>query len=481
MASGSRRSHTNSHHGCAKCKARKCDERKQSCGPCTKLGIRCDYLDYFTTEYSSTSVNLDTRTLASEPELSIKFDRRSAGAAIYSNTQRRPTNRRRKRASNSGHSEAYVKSRDVCVYAPIPNIKVLFPINHPYLDQDDLELLNHFFTITSGSMSSKGPMERRILNLVPTYVQSCDYVVYALLCISALHINHLHSASSSGDPLSRIKYHNMAVKYLGKGASRFRTAERILNSDNMDPIFTFSGMTIICELGFMGNLVSGPHQQKGQDEIDRFLQMILFIRRVTSLWFSFPLSFYETWNPQKAEMYTQVKKEMDIAELEEETLRIDNSGVIPEISSAMKRLHNLNNDTTTNSLVEREIYSEAITILHLISYHVASNPEEWALALRWLTRSTPYTLLLQNRKPLALVILGYYCVLLHRGPGQSVWWMKDWAIVVIYAIFNALDETWRHHLTWAMDATKLSKPSPLVMQPWKYNGHAALGAILVMN
>lgn len=398
-------------------------------------------------------------------KLTIKFDRRSAGTVIDFEAKRFRQNRQR--ISKQRLPEEVQRDDGIDLTASVPPISIFYPNQHPYLSHSERHLLHHYFTSTSKTVELQGPMDRHWIDLVPLCVQSHDYVVYGLICLSALHLASLHF-SSSGDRSICKKYHNTAVKNMCKGMSKFRTSEKDLHAGNMKSVFTFSGLSLFFELALMADMVYGEQNAK-KHEVDRFVQMAMVTRNVSGLWLSFPMSFFWKMNKEEAE-FVETARTSTAAGLVEifgrEVCQIIESRDIPEISSVMGRLHDLNSSiTTSGSFLERDIYTQAINTLHVVFDLVAKNPEDWVIVLRWTNKSASYIHLLQARKPFALVILGHYCVLLHHGPGQRLWWMKNWSQSMLYAIYEVLDDTWKHYLGWAIDAIKPGRSSPLVVQP----------------
>jgi hypothetical protein len=132
--------------------------------------------------------------------------------------------------------------------------------------------------------------------------------------------------------------------------------------------------------------------------------------------------------------------------------------VPPDLASLAPLLHDLNRTATTD-IAEQETYAKAIDILHVTFYKIVKHPGEWTLALRWpFTVPMEFVQLLKARRPLALVLLGYYCVLLHHGTNQ--WWMKDWSQRTLISVSQLLDEQWIKHLSWALQAIQDSYQSP---------------------
>lgn len=63
---------------------------------------------------------------------------------------------------------------------------------------------------------------------------------------------------------------------------------------------------------------------------------------------------------------------------------------------------------------------------------------------------TSFGLCLHKRLPQALIILGYYCVLLDVLDGR--WWIHGWASKVMNEIVESLDQKWQHWIEWPMQS-----------------------------
>ncbi|PYH87459.1 hypothetical protein BO71DRAFT_414844 [Aspergillus ellipticus CBS 707.79] len=69
-------------------------------------------------------------------------------------------------------------------------------------------------------------------------------------------------------------------------------------------------------------------------------------------------------------------------------------------------------------------------------------------ALFWWIFTIPaeFLELLGERQPFAMVILAFFCALMHRLHGQ--WWMNNWAEKVIHEIQGSLDGSFRSLVPW---------------------------------
>lgn len=59
--------------------------------------------------------------------------------------------------------------------------------------------------------------------------------------------------------------------------------------------------------------------------------------------------------------------------------------------------------------------------------------------------------LLAAREPLAVAIVGQYCVLMHQIRGR--WWIGDWGVRLLREVYQLLDHKDRLYIRWALDAT----------------------------
>ena len=65
-----------------------------------------------------------------------------------------------------------------------------------------------------------------------------------------------------------------------------------------------------------------------------------------------------------------------------------------------------------------------------------------------------FATLIKQRKPQALIILAYYCVLLDILDNR--WWINGWSTRVLRDVMGSLDEQWRHWIEWPMQSILFS-------------------------
>ena len=67
----------------------------------------------------------------------------------------------------------------------------------------------------------------------------------------------------------------------------------------------------------------------------------------------------------------------------------------------------------------------------------------------WVITAERFIPLLAQEEQVALVILAYYCVLLHQIPTR--WWIEGWVEHLMTGIYGSLDETYRSWIVWPIE------------------------------
>jgi Fungal specific transcription factor domain len=121
---------------------------------------------------------------AASPSLDISFvfDRRSAECSLTRGSLRR-----------------MVRIPRDC-FGPVPPLGQAVGFSsqtvYPNLAYQDTELLHHFFTFAFFTFVPRGDIDYHMVRLVPPTSQSSEFVLHAVLGISALHLASLYSETS---------------------------------------------------------------------------------------------------------------------------------------------------------------------------------------------------------------------------------------------------------------------------------------------
>lgn len=99
----------------------------------------------------------------------------------------------------------------------------------------------------------------------------------------------------------------------------------------------------------------------------------------------------------------------------------------------------------------RSIYNSATEVLNESFGMFYEDPYQQDLVdiFYWILIAEDVIPLLANEEQEALVLLAYFCVLLHRIPNR--WWIDGWVEYLMTGIYGALDEEHRGWIIWPIE------------------------------
>lgn len=241
--------------------------------------------------------------------------------------------------------------------------------------------------------------------------------MYEMLALSALHLSIKHPSKSDF-------YRTESTTLQAHALSIFNTSNPSLGGDDLIPTFLFSatlGLHFFCET------FSHPSPDLN-NFLDHLVQSINLLRGVNAI-------VQDSW---------EYIKNSDIkCLLQAEGPAIDRGD---EISHAFEDLHDKFSHLQYLPTSELRIYSEAIKSLIWVystqpSDAGSDGPPSTRLVTSWPIKiSAEYAELLQKRKPEALVIMAYFCILLHSL--RNFWPVGDAGIFLLNVIGEYLGSGW---------------------------------------
>ncbi|GAD94258.1 conserved hypothetical protein [Paecilomyces variotii No. 5] len=304
-------------------------------------------------------------------------------------------------------------------------IEIVFP----GLCQRDQALFHHYMTVTTLSITADIKRLDRWRSFIPSVAKEAEYSLHSLLAFSALHLAHIQRDN-------RRRYLSIATSHQCQALATFRSEVKSITQDNTTPIVVFSCFLILYELG----LVHPNHQVCDmQDPITKFIQSVMLIH-----------------NAVKSLKQAPWLRVGPVMQLLLRSARENAPSVPPEVYQALRQLDILN-ETTTVDAHERQIYTDAVQHLRDCFEAVSISPEEWLPSLRWANVvSSDYVAALQEKRPMALVILVHFCLLVYHSPER--WWMSGWNETIVNEAMQLLDGSWKPHILWAIESMKPDKP-----------------------
>ncbi|KAL2815753.1 hypothetical protein BJX63DRAFT_389530, partial [Aspergillus granulosus] len=284
--------------------------------------------------------------------------------------------------------------------------------------------MHHFIEVTSLTIRAV-PQQWQLhwRNALCSVVQSSTFLLHGVVALGALHL-------ASMSPAQENRYLQTAAIHHFKAIDMFRCQVSSLHGRNEGVALWFSILSTINELGFISN----PNCLLGsqEDAIDRLLLVFSLIRKHNRLVQSTSKPWTSSFN----------RLMQDLLHLSHEHM------VLSDVSAVLRSLEDLNHHTTADP-AEESVYSHAIYVLGANYYLASVNPNEWAVPILWANAvSQQYLELLQVKKPMALLILALYCLLVLRNcPAR--WWMQWWEHI-LEAVQQLLGGLWRDFLSCAL-------------------------------
>ncbi|RAH69772.1 Zn(II)2Cys6 transcription factor [Aspergillus aculeatinus CBS 121060] len=395
-----RRTHRKSRNGCQQCKHRKvkCGEEKPTCDNCMRHGVRCSFA--VSTRMAETASSLTEATSASSRNSTPNSSgRRSPPVEFPDDTA---TSRLPQPPSSTGTSDLAIA---------------------------DLELLHHYTTSTAYTFSANPTLQTLWRVEVPKVGFTAPYTLRAILALSALHLASLRPGQQKDHYLGLASTHHDAALRLATPA----IAQ--LTPTNATPLFLFSALSsfICCAKPLkLGNFLLWEGH-----EIANWLLLI--------------------------------KGTGTIVAVAEDTLKNGPLGLLFSVHRR-PRAHDFDDAAATqHAFLEdlrrfilsephddphaKAIYSEAID--HMSHCFTLCHEKGWRLetadVFMWLLRVPhDFLLALKEYQPPAMVIVGYFCVLMHQL--EWIWCMRGWGTHILSQIYEQVPgPVYRAWLQWPME------------------------------
>lgn len=288
----------------------------------------------------------------------------------------------------------------------------------------DLELMMHWCTSTYHGMARDEHSGYLWREVVPREALSHSFLMRGILALSALDLASVNSGSK------RAAYISTAVAQQNQALALFRELLGDINPSNCKAMFSFSSLVVGCALAFPVE----PGSPEPLALVDDLYRIIVLARGMQGI-----LSRAHFWLQNDEDFGPFLKGIDEDPDLSEDT------------KMALRILHDANEicaekDADHDAAVYKEVINR--TGIGLETTRTSSNGMTvigwWAIKLL-----PKYVDDLRDHKPLALIILGYYCLILHRARYQRL--IQNWGSTVMKAIYESLDIEDRSCLSLAME------------------------------
>lgn len=368
-----------------------CDESKPRCVNCQTADVQCQYLTREASDAGRTALDHYVQTPSNTSITS------EASTLIPDRQDNRPE-------------------------APSP-----FPAPEPTGRSEliKLELLHHWTTVTYATLTPEKDQQEMWQTTAVKIGLSYPFLLHEIMAIAALHL-------SKCKPERREFYHTWATELQTSALTGFNSVEKQVNESNCAAVLLFSSLLGVHLLADRPSL-----DDVGlSDYLDHLIKYTGLTRSVRSLVIS---EWWPFLRDSEIKPLTQVS-------VPEPKPPYDN------VLSECRKLRELTRESDLQpSMIET--YEKAIDRLFWL-FEMADVPTATHVTIRWVIAwpvqlPEEYILLLQQRRPEALIILAYYGVALHSY--RKAWSIGDSGRTLIKAVSAQVGNYWSRWLQWPLE------------------------------
>ncbi|KAK4164738.1 sterol uptake control protein 2 [Cladorrhinum sp. PSN259] len=394
--------YTKSRGGCLRCKQRrvKCDENKP-CRACVRHGVECSLVSGDSPTSSTTSV--------SSPQTAVLSPRPAP----------RPPPREDAPSSDPfPYFAKFVSGR--------PDSEIADWVS-------DMELLHQWSTSTFRTLIDEhaSPDIQKLWQVeVPQLSFRHTFLLHQILAIAAYHLAYLRPESRQQYALRASQHQNVAIRAMRDELSN-------VTHENCHALFAASGFlfTNVLAASQLEGRVHGP-------SVDDLIDVFVLIKGIRGLLDTSdtilragllrPLFTVYDAPAQDHLLFDRIMKQLDMfISSMRNTNSTETEGLDEKTIDVM--------ETTTNCL--SEVIQGAIA--HCL------DPEYRVVTAFPIMMPDEYVPLLRQKNQLALVLLGYYCVVFHASE-PKYWFLKGWSSAVVMNISSITKSPWNEHSAWSL-------------------------------
>lgn len=293
------------------------------------------------------------------------------------------------------------------------------------VNMDHLELFHHFYTNTCKTVVRTEAQIELYRNVAITYGIAHPFLMHEILAFSAIHISILR-------PQRREYYHSLATSLQSKALTDFNEILSRVDAGTCMPVLLFSHLIGLQSFHDIFNLLKDDFNTF-MDGLVGCVRLLRGVNLVTQTWRD--ILIQSELGP--------IMREADQAHDGEKLSRSECSPLRDLINAA---------DLTSSS---KEVCKEALNKLQECFDVENAFPGDLLsttnVIFAWfVTASSQYTELMDQRRPEALILLAYYAVLLHRR--RKSWVVGDAGQHLLKSITTHLGRRWETWLTWPQNA-----------------------------
>ena len=303
----------------------------------------------------------------------------------------------------------------------------LFP-NIASNDVLDDELFHHYTTSTYAAIGANKALDVWSMK-IPQLALEHPFLMHGLLAVTAIHLADIN-------PQRHYLLVTRALRHKSFALPLFRQLISEITEQNCHAIFTFSSFVIPYALA---SLDSSESENLIPSNSGRTPNWMSLIRGAHGL-------LYNNWrwllNGPFAPLLERTKFPIDFANNPDD-------GYLTALLPVFSPPDPISSDDQTALDICRGAFDE-LRRVYALPYSPCKTVDKKAAATIWPgTISPAYIQLLRERRPEAIIILAYYCVLVHQVP--NCWYFRGFSEKLLSATCQCLSPGWRTWIDWPLE------------------------------
>jgi hypothetical protein len=247
-----------------------------------------------------------------------------------------------------------------------------------------------------------------------------EFVLSQILAVSAMHLAHMR-------PGERQRWSTLAAHHQSSAARVLRASLVHATADNCHAAFAASSFMVIS--AFATPIIHNEAARISFPALEDMLDVFTLIRGMNTVLSSFQDDLHHG----------------SIADFFRTRFYAVSQVFLESVSERLREVSVMLEDHQVAQTIKREI----LHLTQCIQDSITTGPAaELRLAFSWPIRLTDeYLQLLQRKEPAALVIMAYYCAVLH-GAESNAWYIEGWSLKIAYDCQRYLASPWREVAEW---------------------------------
>ncbi|CAK7236052.1 hypothetical protein SBRCBS47491_009504 [Sporothrix bragantina] len=335
--------------------------------------------------------------------------------------------------STVDHHWVATSSSSVSLNVPMDGLR---PADQHHLWATDMELMHHYSTTAFKTMPRAESIGNVWQTEAPLAAFQDDYMLHLILAFSAFHLAHLRPSRQS-------YYSYIAAYHQDLGISRMRAGLSQLSAENCHSLFMAGGLLAVGTFAALA-IHAGDKTDK-RPSVNDVVEVFVLLKGVGSVLHSwepiihcgkFSDMFKQTQPTEPpSPFWNELRTQLDLLHQPLEDLQRQQPASLDTLNMEIRKLYNLTKR----------------------SYESSSDPE-LRVVMAWpIDMSDAFLTALKEQEPAALVMLGFYCVVVDRCAVRN-WFMQTWSREVLRQIHVMIPAHYAELLRWPLAQMSAQTP-----------------------